>query len=207
MPADAPGSQGTYEVEMKFPVATQPQPLDREAFARRLAELGARHRETRREEDVYFAHPCRDFARTDEALRVRRIGQRQQLTYKGPLVDTETKTRTELQLSVDAATGGKLRQILQRLGFRPVRAVTKQRECWELERAGRRFAISWDDVDELGQFVEIETLADEADRAGATAELKRLAETLGLTRSERRSYLCLLLERDAARNAAGPTTG
>ncbi|RMG33129.1 MAG: class IV adenylate cyclase [Planctomycetota bacterium] len=194
-----------YEVEMKFPAASQRVPLDRAGFTARMAALGAQRIGVQTERDVYFAHPCRDFARTDEALRLRRVGNDWQLTYKGPLVDSETKTRTELQTRLDAAAADTVRGILERLGFRPVREVRKRRELWAIEHAGRRFTISWDEVDELGRFVEIETLADERQRAEATAALKRLAETLGLTHSERRSYLCLLLEQDADGGKSTPS--
>ena len=57
-----------YEVEMKFRVA------DRAALESRLVELGATISVAQAEVDVYFAHPARDFARTDEALRIRRKG-------------------------------------------------------------------------------------------------------------------------------------
>ena len=50
------------------------------------------------EVDRYFNHPARDFAETDEALRIRRIGPVNRITYKGPRVDTVTKTRQELEL-------------------------------------------------------------------------------------------------------------
>ena len=36
-----------------------------------LRARGARHDEAREEHDVYYNHPARDFAVTDEALRVR----------------------------------------------------------------------------------------------------------------------------------------
>jgi adenylate cyclase, class 2 len=58
----------SYEVEMKFPAA------DQAALESRLAELGATITAPQSEIDVYFAHPARDFAKTDEALRIRRKG-------------------------------------------------------------------------------------------------------------------------------------
>ena len=56
-----------YEVEVKFPVADMP------ALERKLVALAGRFRETVEQVDRYFAHPARDFARTDEALRLRRV--------------------------------------------------------------------------------------------------------------------------------------
>ena len=42
--------------------------------------------------------PCRDFAQTDEALRIRTVGDTSFVTYKGPKLDATTKTRRELEL-------------------------------------------------------------------------------------------------------------
>ena len=81
-----------YEVEMKFPVA------DMAALEGRLVEMGAAVSAAETERDVYFAHPARDFARTDEALRIRRKAEKNFLTYKGPKVDATTKTRHEIDL-------------------------------------------------------------------------------------------------------------
>ena len=55
-----------YEVEMKFPVA------EMAGLESKLARLGATVAASQTEVDTYFAHPSRDFARTDEALRIRR---------------------------------------------------------------------------------------------------------------------------------------
>ena len=76
-----------YEVELKFPVA------DLGAIEARLVELGTRFDEAVTQVDRYFAHPARDFARTDEALRIRQVGNACYVTYKGPKVDAATKTR------------------------------------------------------------------------------------------------------------------
>ena len=82
------------EVEMKFPAADLP------TLAARLEALGARRGETLEEADHYFNAPDRDFARTDEALRIRRIGDHNRITYKGPKRDAVTKTRTEIELPI-----------------------------------------------------------------------------------------------------------
>ena len=51
-----------FEVEQKFPVA------DMRALQERLIALGASIEEAQIEVDLYFAHPAKDFAKTDEAL-------------------------------------------------------------------------------------------------------------------------------------------
>ena len=67
-----------YEVELKFRVADLP------AVEGRLAALGARFAAPVEQVDRYFAHPARDFAQTDEALRLRRVGDEIAITWKGP---------------------------------------------------------------------------------------------------------------------------
>src|SRR5690242_8827045 len=80
------------EVEMKFPVS------DFADVENALARVGARPECIRRDIDHYFNAPDRDFARTDEALRLRRIDAANFVTYKGPKQDAQTKTRTEIEV-------------------------------------------------------------------------------------------------------------
>jgi adenylate cyclase class 2 len=57
--------------------------------------------------------------------------------------------------------------------------------------------VALDDVEGLGAFVELELMAREDQLDAARAALSQLASQLQLAGSERRSYLELLLERDA----------
>src|SRR5216117_1702023 len=107
------------EVEMKFPRAD---------FARlegRLAEWRAKAVGPREEVDQYFNAPDRDFASTDEALRLRRVGQANFVTYKGPKRDAQTKTRTEVEvpLAEGDQAAADFSRLLTHLGYRPVAVV------------------------------------------------------------------------------------
>ncbi|HUG89810.1 MAG TPA: class IV adenylate cyclase, partial [Planctomycetaceae bacterium] len=149
-----------------------------------------------------FNHPARDFAKTDEALRIRQNGGTNRVTYKGPKVDLQTKTRREIEIAFGESPGDgeRFAEMLRLLGFREVRAVRKRRTPCDLTWDGRSVEVSLDEVDGLGTFVEIETEADEESRGAARDAILRLAERLNLANSERRSYLCLLLERDQMTN-------
>ncbi|WP_460165866.1 class IV adenylate cyclase [Thermostilla marina] len=151
--------------------------------------------EVREEEDLYFAHPARDFRRTDETLRLRRIGERNRITYKGPKIDAETKTRHELELPLadGAESASQWRELLERLGFRPVASVKKRRAKFRFETAGFPVEISLDEVAEVGRFAEIEIVTDDTRFDEAKRVLADLAARLGLSRQERRSYLSMLL--------------
>src|SRR5438132_5960360 len=121
------------EVEMKFPVA------DFTALERKLTAWeaeGADKPKSRAEEDHYFNAPDRDFARTDEALRLRRIGDENFLTYKGPRIDAVTKTREEIEvpLASGAEAAEKFTRLLIDLGYRPVAVVCKQRRLFHFEQ-------------------------------------------------------------------------
>src|SRR5262249_14012147 len=116
------------EVEQKFPVA------DFTALESRLREFGAIPGDAREEADHYFNAPDRDFARTDEALRIRRIGASNRVTYKGPKRDAHTKTRTEIEvpLADGDQTAEDFVQLLTKLGYRPVAVVRKQRKSFHM---------------------------------------------------------------------------
>jgi adenylate cyclase class 2 len=177
------------EVELKSPVA------DFAAVEARLAALGATAAGSRQEADHYFNAPDRDFARTDEAIRVRRIGSANYVTYKGPKRDAQTKTRTELEvrLAEGEETARQFAQLLVHLRYRPVAEVRKQRRLLHLKRAGFAAEVCLDEVEGVGRFVEVEIQAPEDRLEQARTELLRLAADLGLHTSERRSYLELLL--------------
>ena len=178
-----------YEVELKFPL-----PDSRNVLAR-LASLGAVVASPVEQVDRYFNHPARDFGETDEAFRIRSVGATNCVTYKGPRVDSATKTRREIEVSFadgpDAAS--QMAEVWQSLGFRFVREVRKTRTPLTLDWHQCVYELAFDDVPPLGMFLEIELLADEVGRDAARDAILALAGELGLTNSERRSYLELLL--------------
>ncbi len=183
-----------YEVELKFPLD------DADQISAQLDGLQAERGSPIVQVDRYFNHPSRDFAQTDEALRIRTMKDRSLLTYKGPLVDAETKTRLEIELplGVDAADAPRLAELLMNLGFHEVRTVHKTRTPFRLHWEERQLELALDDVTDLGLFFEIETLAEESDLNAARETILRFAARLGLENSQRKSYLQLLLERGNA---------
>jgi adenylate cyclase, class 2 len=180
----------SYEVELKFPMP------DRERILAALDEAGARPQAEESQCDRYFAHPSRDFGETNEAFRIRQSGDQTRLTYKGPLMDKATKTRREIELSLadGAKTAEDMAAMLNALGFSEVRAVRKTRTPFHLNWEGREMEVSLDQVEGLGSFLEIETLAEDVDRIQAQDAILSLAKQWNLENSERRSYLTMLLE-------------
>ena len=178
-----------YEVEQKFRVA------DHVKLAARLQDLAITWHDLVTQVDVYYAHPVRDFAATDEALRVRRVGPDNFVTYKGPKLDTETKTRREIELPLapgDAVAAG-FASLLEALGFRRVAEVRKQRRAGSLDWQGAKVEVALDRVEGLGAFAELEVIADADSLESAQERVVSLARRVGLVENERRSYLEMLL--------------
>ncbi len=182
----------TYEVELKFPLQSPQDVLSQ------LEAFGAEQQAPLEQRDVYFAHPNRNFAETDEALRVRCVGDENCITYKGPIVDSRTKTRREIEIPFQDGelAADQLADLLKALGFEPVRAVIKTRIPFQLICEGREVDLALDEVTGLGSFLEIETIADQSTLDEAQRCIIRLAERLRLKNPERRSYLCMLLQKD-----------
>jgi adenylate cyclase class 2 len=183
------------EVEMKYAA------VDFAALEARLRDWGALEDPPRTDADHYFNAPDRNFAATDEALRLRRIGERNFVTYKGPKRDAQTKTRTEIEVPLAPGTEAAedFARLLVHLGYRPVAVVRKVRRLFHLQRGGFALEVTLDDVAEVGRFAELEIQAPEEQFDAARTVLLQTAAELGLSTGERRSYLELLL---AARGEA-----
>ncbi|PKP54449.1 MAG: class IV adenylate cyclase [Candidatus Altiarchaeales archaeon HGW-Altiarchaeales-3] len=134
------------EVEIKARIADVSK-LDE--IRNKLKSLNAKFIKTEIQEDIYFAHPTRDFGKTDEAIRVRKIDNDYFLTYKGPRIDKETKTREEIEILVEKD----ITKILKKLCFAEWRCVKKTRETYKLDG----LTICLDDVFGIGNFIEIES--------------------------------------------------
>ncbi len=184
-----------YEVEQKFRVGDLP------TIRRRLVEMGAEFQPRRQQVDRYFAHPSRDFASTDEALRLRRDGQTNRITYKGPRLDAATKTRQEIELPLleGASHLDEFAELLSQLDFRPVAEVSKYRTAASVPWQQRVVEASLDEVSQVGSFVELELISTESKLAEAQQLVASLAIELGLSDNVRCSYLELLLAQQGPR--------
>ena len=177
----------TLEAEIKLRLAA----ATRERLERRLVALGAQATAELPQCDEYFAHPVRDFARSDEALRLRRVGDELRITYKGAKLDPPRKTREEIEFAL-ATDPGTAARLLERLGFRPVARVVKRRREHRLRDAPPTL-VCLDEVEGLGTFCEIEVEAASVEE-GRRRLAARLSE-LGLDALPPvpESYLELLL--------------
>jgi len=155
---------------------------DHEAVIQKLLAMGARQGGMRKERDLYLNHPSRDFRKTGEALRLRKVDDDNTiLTYKGPRLSTMAKTRREEEVSVGGFES--MLAICSLLGFSPAGSVVKEREIFMLDDV----EICIDRVEDIGNFVELEMKGIDFERI--ESELFQLAGELGLNRFEKKSYL------------------
>jgi adenylate cyclase class 2 len=181
-----------YEVEVKVRA-------DHDDVRERLAELDAEPVDSVEQVDTYYDAPHREFAETDESLRVRRETPEgsesfAEVTYKGPLVEAASKTRREVETEVEDGEGAG--EIFGALGFDPAATVRKERERFAVDG----YTVTLDAVEGLGEFVEVETeVGGEDDIESARERAYEILRDLGLDPDEqiRTSYLGLLLEQES----------
>jgi adenylate cyclase class 2 len=184
----------TFEVEIKFRVN------DAAELERRVQQLGgSEFSESITESDSFFQHPCRNFVQTDECLRLRNRlfsdgTSEYSLTYKGPKIDTSTKTRQEIEMSI--ADPERWESLLTALGFSRVASVQKFRRRQKLTVNHRHIEIVLDTLPDLPEssrlFVELETFATAEEIEECRKWILGIAEQRGLSEPIRDSYLKLV---------------
>jgi adenylate cyclase class 2 len=192
------------EVEVKFHLR------DKDAYEDNLKKIGAKYITDINHTDTYYKLPegQRDFAKTDEALRLRRIEEYDarmaetlepeisaDLTYKGPKIDTETKTREELVTKVEDPDN--LELIFKRIGIREILTLQKNRRLYTLDFNTHHIEILIDKIEHLdGYYSECEIIAsdDEAMEDGKKT-LFGMMEKLGYSKKDSilKSYLELVI--------------
>jgi adenylate cyclase class 2 len=143
------------------------------------------------ERDLYLNAPHRDFGVTDEALRIRHAGEKCTVTYKGQKKPGfHLKARDEFNCGVES--GDVMARIFLSLGFTRVAEVTKWREYYRFRDA----TVCLDEVERLGEFVEIE-LKDPGGVEFPAEHVVALGKEIGVTGEPiLLSYLELLLEKE-----------
>jgi adenylate cyclase class 2 len=169
----------TLEVEVKGKV------VDLKSVEAKAKALGFSFVGVEEHSDIYYRHPTRDFAKTDEAIRVRTVNGKRVLTYKGPKVDKVSKTREEIEVEVQ----GDMPKVLEKLGFSPVTEVAKVRRVYKKGD----IEVCLDDVRDVGTYVEVECRS--TDLEVTRSRVMDVVKALGLKDKdlERNSYLQLLL--------------
>ena len=138
------------ELEAKFKVN------DHDPIRLRLMELGAASQGIVEELNTIYESPAADLVSTDRGLRIRTKlnladGSTQGvLTFKGPKIAGQFKSREEIETHVDDPAA--LAAIFNRLGYVVGFCFAKKRETWKLGQC----LIELDEIPLLGYYIEIE---------------------------------------------------
>lgn len=179
----------SIEVEIKLKIK------DKKELEKKLLELGFSAGDIVSESDTYYTSGHHDFAKLDEALRVRSIKnyttreKTSVITYKGAKLDKKSMARKELETTVGDAEI--CREILESIGFSPVPAVEKVRNHFQKDE----ITACVDSVKNLGEFLELEWIVSrEEEREAALQKLEKIMKQLGYSMEDttRRSYLSML---------------
>jgi len=177
------------EIEQKYRVSSH------ESIEMTLLRLEAKRKPLELHRDVYLRHPCRDFAKTGEAFRLRYVNDDVVVTYKGPKESGEVKTRPEIELPLICSTAPGWMSILETLGFTVADEVHKSRKPFELDVDGIQLTVVCDTVEKIGKFVEIESIVlDRGNVARTQQAIVHFAQKLRLLTLEPRSYLRQIIE-------------
>lgn len=180
------------EIEVKIPVSAG----ELDEVRVRLQERGFQVvQEPQAEENLLFDFPDGRLAERGCALRLRQVGVRAWLTFKGPQVrDSTLKIREERESPV--GDPGEVVAILRGIGLQPVFSYEKTREILEGQAGGDKIEACLD-VTPLGCFVELE---------GAPEAIRKLAGSLGWSpeRFVTESYVSLYLRAGLGRSWRKP---
>ena len=150
-------AHGSHETEIKLPVK------DIASAKRMLSRAGFRVYKRRVFEDnTVFDTPRLTLRKSATLLRLRQVGAKAILTFKGRPIQSKHKSREELEVEVsDAET---MRTIAERLGFQPVFRYQKFRtEYKQPSRAG----VATLDETPIGVYLELEGDPGWIDRTAA----------------------------------------
>lgn len=130
------------------------------------------------EKDTYFTSPARDLIASEECLRVRRRDGFAEITWKPP-TSPEMRSagqywKEEINVLVDFPGDGAI-ALLTALGFEEYVTVSKERRCARIDDAT---TLIIDVIENVGWFIEIETMSDSPEEARRKNE--RLIGALGL---------------------------
>lgn len=158
------GKKNMIEIEVKLRISSLKE------TRQKLLELGCRiDRDWYREWNALYDFADGRLEKSQQALRLRRIGRKAFLTYKGqPLKSRSFKVREEYESEVKNFRHFK--KILQKLGLKPAFEYRKKRMLLRKDRV----KICLDET-EVGNFLELE---------GKRSDIVKLARQLGFSRKD-----------------------
>lgn len=128
-------------------------------------------------------------------FRIRRSDEKKLLTLKVFMEDLDTAEEFEIEISDDII----MDKMLQRIGFLPKIQVVKRRQFVEYGK----FIICMDEIDELGDFIEIENISEKNDEKDKIyGEMKTILLELGVKEDEikKEKYYEMMIRKQGEKN-------
>lgn len=138
-----------------------------------LEEQGCQWSELHLQADTIYINEQIETTVKNPVFRIRKINDKTILTLKVQDADLNTAQELELEISDDKT----MHKILQTIGFTAKVELSKKRQTTEY----KGYHICLDEVDRLGDFLEIEKLAEEgADKKAVYSEMMNILEEFGI---------------------------
>ena len=171
------------EVEVKAEIKNS------EELKNKVVLLGGSFKESKYQYDILLDPPETDFSKTDQVLRIRNSNGNWKMDYKSPRLDNETKSRMEYSIKID--DGKQLKDIFKWMGFKIVGEIEKNRDVYSFND----LKISFDNITNLGNFIEVECMTDEDKFEDSKRKIFSFLSSLGVNETIRKDYLELMWER------------
>ncbi|MBW7941985.1 MAG: class IV adenylate cyclase [Candidatus Kuenenia stuttgartiensis] len=132
------------------------------------------------EEDIYYTSKHKDFITSEECLRIRDVNGNCEITWKPATTDDmlfqKSFWKEEINLSIRGTQKEIAKALLQSLDFVECSIVKKKRVYYKIDR---HTLLTLDYIDQLGWFVEIETISE--DESISLIKNRQIAKKLQLS--------------------------
>ena len=178
------------EVELKFSLEKR----EFETIENKIKEICEFVKKVK-QKDKYFNHPKRDFTNPDtpnEWLSIRKRGKNSKLNYKHFYEKNGEFTHCdEIDFSIENEK--KAKKLFKVLDFKHLVTVEKTRKIYKYKN---KFEIALDFVENLGYFIEIESLKSFGSVENARKKLFEFSKKLGVnSKPDNKGYPHLLMEK------------
>ena len=148
----------------------------KEKVADKLKTLGAEEKKQKHQFDQYYNHPKKDIRETNEYIRLRYLyGEN-----KGKFCYHVNAGDATQEYEVPIEDINAFKQILKLCGFSPLGLIDKKRRTFALDA----FEITIDEVNGVGDFLEIETEGELNEVKIKKARCIKLLEKIGLSKQD-----------------------
>ncbi|MEA3515363.1 MAG: class IV adenylate cyclase [Nanoarchaeota archaeon] len=149
---------------------------DKKKVATKLKQLGAEEQKQKHQFDQYYNHPSKDIRETNEYIRLRYLHNKN----KGKFCYHVNAGDATKEYEVPVEDINTFKQILKLCGFSPLGLIDKKRRTFDLDS----FEITIDEVNGIGDFLEIEIDGEINEVKVKKARCLKLLEKIGLSKQD-----------------------